>query len=408
VTSDVAIIGGGPAGAALAIRLGRAGHEVVLFERAPAYRWRAGGVFTSPATMAGLRRLGLTDELLASIARPVPAMRVETQGGVAFRLTYGDDGSLKAPAVGLDRALLDPALLGLAAAAGVDVRRGWPLTGITPPARPGAPFELSLGQPAGGIEIHLARVLVGADGIRSQVARSLGVARPARFVSRVALTCHLADPALEVPRDARMRIIRDGYIGIAPVPRGRVNVGIVLGTSWRAALRTEGAEALTTRLVRGIPATREDPADWRFGQRLDHLEGASPVGHRVTRRAGPGWFLVGDAAGFLDPFTGEGIHRGLASAELAARAIGGLLGDRRDPAGAARAYERAMRAHFRAKDLVSLLVQAFLGQPALMEYAARRLARRPGTRETMGLVMGDLVRAERALDPRFLAALLAP
>ena len=408
MTTEVAIVGGGPAGAALAILLGRAGREVVLFERAPAYRWRAGGVFTSPATMTALRRLGLADELLAAIARPVPAMRVETPGGVSFRLTYGDDGSLKAPAVGLDRAILDPALLSLAVATGVDLRRGRTVTGIKPPERSGDPFEIRTSRPAGGDELHQARILVGADGIRSQVARSMGVARPARFVSRIALTYHVADPAPQVPRDARMRIIRDGYIGVAPVPRGRVNVGIVLGSSWRAALRTEGAEALATRLVRGIPATMEDSADWRYAERQDSLEGASPVGHRVTKRAGPGWFLVGDAAGFLDPFTGEGIHRGLVSAELAARAIGGRLGDRRGPAEAAQAYDQAMRAHFRAKDLVSLLVQAFLGRPALLEYAARRLARRSGSRETMGLVMGDLVRAERALDPRFLAALLAP
>jgi flavin-dependent dehydrogenase len=408
VTTDVAIVGGGPAGAALAILLGRAGHDVVLFERAPAYRWRAGGVFTSPATVAALRQLGLPDELLATVARLVPAMRVETPGGVSFRLTYGDDGSLKAPAVGLDRAALDPALLDLAVATGVDLLRGGTVTGIKLPERPGDPFELRASGPAGRDDRHMARVLVGADGIRSQVARSLGVARPARFLSRIALTWHLADPALEVPRDARMRIIRDGYIGIAPVPRGRVNVGIVLGNSWRGALRSEGADALARRLIQGIPATLEDPADWRQGARQDSLEGASPVGHRVTKRAGPNWFLVGDAAGFLDPFTGEGIHRGLVSAELAARAIDSLLDGRRTQATAAEAYERAMRAHFRAKDLVSLLVQGFLGRPALLEYAARRLARRSGSRDTMSLVMGDLVRAERALDPRFLAALLAP
>jgi flavin-dependent dehydrogenase len=205
-----------------------------------------------------------------------------------------------------------------------------------------------------------------------------------------------------------MRILGDGYVGIAPVPRGRVNVGIVLGQTWRSALHADGADELATRIVRAIPATQDDPAAWRFGKRCDAVVGAAPVGHRVTRTAGPGWFLVGDAAGFLDPFTGEGIHRALVSAELGADAIDGLLSGRRSPQQAAHAYERAMRVRFRAKDWVSLLVQAFLGRPALFEYAARRLARRPGPRETMGLVMGDLVRAERGLDPRFLAALLAP
>jgi hypothetical protein len=67
-----------------------------------------------------------------------------------------------------------------------------------------------------------------------------------------------------------------------------------------------------------------------------------------------------------------------------------------------------MRRRFAAKDAVSWLVQAFLVHPAAFEYAARRLAARPRVRATMGLVMGDLVPASRGLDPRFLAALLAP
>ena len=155
----------------------------------------------------------------------------------------------------------------------------------------------------------------------------------------------------------------------------------------------------------GIPPADDDPAAWRSGDPTDTVAGAWPLGHRVTRRAGRGWLLVGDAAGFLDPFTGEGLHRALVSAELAAAAI---VAHRRGRAGAFGAYERAMQRRFIAKDAVSWLVQVFLAQPALFEYAARRVAARPPVRATMGLVMGDLVPAGRALDPRFLVALLAP
>jgi flavin-dependent dehydrogenase len=123
------------------------------------------------------------------------------------------------------------------------------------------------------------------------------------------------------------------------------------------------------------------------------------------RSPGVGWLLVGDAAGFLDPFTGEGLHRALVSAELAARAI---LTARAARPRAFEAYERSMQRRFLAKDAVSWLVQSFLAHPSWFAYAARRVADRPAVRATMGLVMGDLVPAGRALDPRYLAALLAP
>jgi flavin-dependent dehydrogenase len=381
--------------------LAAAGREVLVLERAPRWHWRAGGVFASPAAVAALRDLGVDAAVLRTVARPVPAMRVETMRGTSFRLTYGvEDGG--APAVGFDRSALDPALLELARDQGADVRPGAVVTGADVVAG-----TLAIRAADGSSGTLAARVIVGADGLRSTIARSVGVSRPVRLGPRVGLTYHLADgnASALVPRDARMRVLRDGYVGIAPVPGNRVNVGIVLGPSWRTELARDGATAVTRSIVEAIPPEADDPGDWRLGPTCDSIEGAWPIGHRVTRRSGAGWLLIGDAAGFLDPFTGEGLHRALVSAELAARAI--LAGEwRRSEALAA--YDRQMRRRFTAKDAVSWLVQAFLARPALFEYAARRVASRSAVRATMGLVMGDLVPAGRALDPRYLAALLAP
>jgi flavin-dependent dehydrogenase len=308
--------------------------------------------------------------------------------------------------VGFDRSRLDPALLRLAAAHGADVRSGVEVTDVGLDRG-----ELTVRSRGGGPATLRATVIVGADGLRSIVARTAGVARPARLGPRAGLTYHLEDAEGASVRDARMHLLRDGYVGIAPVPGDRVNVGIVLGASWRPALIRDGAGAVSRAIVAGIPPVDGDPGAWRFGRRCDAIAGAWPLGHRVTRRAGTargaghGWLLVGDAAGFLDPFTGEGLHRALVSADLAARAI--LAGDTRRHA-AFGAYDRSMRRRFVAKDVVSWLVQAFLARPDLFEYAARRVASRPPVRATMGLVMGDLVPAARALDPRFLAALLVP
>jgi flavin-dependent dehydrogenase len=94
------------------------------------------------------------------------------------------------------------------------------------------------------------------------------------------------------------------------------------------------------------------------------------------------------------------------SAELAATMIHAALagGETRGLA----EYDHAMHNRFATKDVVSRVVQGFLARPALFEYAARRLGARIGVRETMGRVIGDLAPASGALDPRFLAALLAP
>jgi flavin-dependent dehydrogenase len=295
---------------------------------------------------------------------------------------------------------LDPAMLELARVAGADVRLG-----VTVSSAALDDVELEIRGPDGRPATMRASVIVGADGPRSLVAATANVARPVRMACRVGLTYHLEDPQPAAVRDARMRVFRGGYVGIAPVAGGRVNVGIVLGSSWRAALARDGAAAIARSIVAATPPTPDDPATWKSGRQCDAIAGAWPLGHRVTRRAGPGWLLVGDAAGFLDPFTGEGLHRALVSAELAAAAIEARATGR---SGAFEAYDRAMQRRFLAKDAVSWLVQAFLARPALFEYAARRVAARPRIRATMGLVMGDLVPAGRALDPRYLAALFAP
>jgi flavin-dependent dehydrogenase len=157
-------------------------------------------------------------------------------------------------------------------------------------------------------------------------------------------------------------------------------------------------------ILAGLPL-REDAALAQH-EPLDRVAGVTPLGHAVSRRAGNSWLLAGDAAGFLDPFTGEGLHRAIVSATLAAESIDAVLAGR--PGATLAAYERGMRSRFATKDVMSRIVQGFLARPPLFEYAARRLAARSGVRETMGLVIGDLVPARRALDPRYLARLLAP
>jgi flavin-dependent dehydrogenase len=107
------------------------------------------------------------------------------------------------------------------------------------------------------------------------------------------------------------------------------------------------------------------------------VRGVGPLATGVRPCAGPGFALVGDAAGFFDPFTGEGIFRALRGAQLLA-----ACGPTRYPAQRARA--------FRAKERLTALVQLFVQVPALMELAIRRLGERPVAAQRLANMLGDL------------------
>lgn len=395
--AEVAIVGGGPAGAALAIRLAEGGADVALFERWPTPRWRAAGVYSSPLTRGRLADLGLSRVQLDALIRPIKAMEVVSTRGPACRLEYDP------PAGGVHRVRLERTLLDRAAAAGARIHEGATVRDLTP-GRNGTALTVSMTR---GPQRWAARLVVGADGPTSMVARAHGVDRPARRLRHAGLTVHHEDPdaaAPGTPMTARM-VIGDGwYCGVAPVPDGRVNIGLVMTEQrFRRSLRHSGSAAAVVRdATLALPPPR---AAWQDAPETDETVVALPLAQRVSRRAGPGFLLVGDAAGFVDPLSGEGLHRSLVSAEMAACAIAAW---RRGEPGALQRYDQRMRARFAAKDLLSWLLQLFLARPGALDYALTRLTRRDELRRTFASVMADLQPPRRALEPRFLLSLLAP
>lgn len=402
--TEVAVIGGGPAGAALAARLAAGGRETVLFERLPQPRWRAGGVYTSPLTRRRLLDLGLPPAVVDELIRPISAMVVTmAEGDASCRLEYGPPH-----ACGVDRVRLERALLALARAQGATVYEGAPLIGLDLGGRP----RLTVSG-ATGAQAWRATLVIGADGPSSMVARAAGVTRPARRFRRAALTVHRADPSAPpetTPMEAEVVLGAGWYCGIAPVPGGRVNLGLVLGeTDLRRELAGGGGlggglGGVLDRRLELLPP-RASARAWVRAPATDEIQVALPLAHRVRRTAGRNFLLVGDAAGFLDPLSGEGLQRALASAELAADAIGRWSAG--DP-GALAGYDRRLSARFRGKDALSWLLQGFLGQPLLARHALRKLSRHGRQRDTFAGALADMLPSSRVLDPRFLARVLAP
>jgi flavin-dependent dehydrogenase len=139
------------------------------------------------------------------------------------------------------------------------------------------------------------------------------------------------------------------------------------------------------RLVRTLPDLRDRLAGARAVGPLRRL---GPLAHRAARLAAPGALLLGDAAGFLDPFTGEGIHAALRSAELAARhAVTGLGRDARPHLSA---YAADWAREIGGKWTLCLLLQHAIRRPPLAERLIARLAARPAALERMMGFLGDL------------------
>ncbi len=247
---------------------------------------------------------------------------------------------------------------------------------------------------------YRARVVVGADGLRSIVARRCGGVRtsPPR---RVAFTAHVSDVA-GVTDLGEMHIGRPGYVGLGPIGAGVTTVALVVPVR---ALPGRPGFFQALEQFPGL-AGRFDPR-----RMVRDVLATGPFAQWSRRPVAPGGgaLLVGDAADFFDPFTGQGIYSALRGAELAAdclipalaRGVSGPI-----PRAALQGYARARRAAFTGKWLLERLIGLGVGWPALVERVVGRLARRADLADLLVRATGNCAPARAVLAPGVLAGLL--
>lgn len=396
VDADAVIVGAGPAGAAAALLLARAGRSVVLVDRARFPRGKPCAEYLSPGVLTILERL----DVGPLPAHRFPGMEIISPDGRRFRVTYQRAGTCVS-AASLARRDLDAALVAAARRAGVTVLEGFTARG--PLVRGGVVTGI-LGRDGCG-EHHLrARLTLAADGTNSRFARLLGLRRPARWPVRLGLVAHYRGDTDLPDGFGQMHVWPGGYCGLAPLPDGGLNVAMVLPLD-----RARHDPRTPTQLFEHHLATHPRLADaLRSFSREDPVRGVGPVGSRVSRATTNGALLLGDAAGFFDPFTGEGIFRALRSAELATPVILAAL-ERDDVSAAAlAAYEQQRYAAFSTKQTLTTLVQLFVRWPFLLDYALPRLAARPTYSALLSNALGDVADPRDFLRPPTLWHALRP
>lgn len=390
----VIVVGGGPAGAVTALLLARAGHDVLLLDRSVFPRPKPCGDCLSAGAAGVLSRLGLLERVQALPHGRLEAWRIATTGGASFTTPIGPPGH----AFAVERRVLDEALLAAAADAGVRVVQGVRVSDVLRRADGTVCGVMTHDGPA------RTRLVVGADGLRSVVARRLGaVLRPARL-RKLSLTLH-ATGAFADGRTGEMYAGPDGCVGVAPVGGGACNVTVVVPAHRRREVAADphavvrGALAAVPRLRGRIPDDVISDTD---------LLASGPFDVPVRRAVFDGAALAGDAAGYYDPFTGQGICHALIGAELLASVADRALRHGDCSARALAPYERELRRRLRPHRLIQRGVEVVLSRPALGNAAVRWLAGTPLAARRLVAVIGHSQPPATLLTAGTLLALLRP
>jgi geranylgeranyl reductase family protein len=329
---DVAIVGGGPAGSTCAAFCGVAGLRTLVLDREEFPREKVCGDCLNPSCWPVLERLGLSQRV-----RNLPHSRLSS---VEFIAIGGPNVSVDLPSgagceISMKRSIFDDLLLNRARELGANVREQTTVTGLS--RNDAWKIETASGQ-----TFH-ARMLIGADGRNSTVARLCNLLPPPER-ERVALQAHVPRP-----RDFDDRIVLqflpEGYSGQAPVNETQLNLCLV------------GTPPTISKLRRWAEGQFQLPANqsWRT---------ITPLTRSPVSSAHENLFFIGDAARVVEPFTGEGIYYAQRSGELAAKAIAKILRGH-DRNSTLREFGRAYAEMYRGRLWINRLSRAAVLRPRL-------------------------------------------
>ena len=399
---DVIVVGGGPAGSATAFALARAGARVLLLDRARFPRAKACAEYLSPQASRLLHDMGALEAVEAAGAAHLAGMVVRAPNGALIRGDFAASHGFPAfrdRGLALRRTLLDPILLDVARRAGAVVRERMRVTDVLREASGRVTGVRVLGEDGTPRELK-APLVIGADGLRSVIARRLALARRRRWPRRLALVAHY-EAFADVGAWGEMHVERGvGYVGLAAVDGGLTNVAMVVPASAGREVSADRT-AFYERWLRERPQLAPRVAAAR---RVSPVLATGPFASHARRAWAPGAALVGDAADFFDPFTGEGIYAALRGGELLAPFALRAL-EATSPRGAddaLRDYDRARHAEFRDKWMVERLIGSAIGFAPAINHFARVLEARKEMADLLVGVAGDFVPAREVLRPGYL------
>lgn len=388
---DVLIAGAGPAGSVAATILARAGARVLIVDRARFPRPKVCGDTLNPGAMAVLRRLGLGDGV-EQRALQLHGMIVTGAWGISVRGDYARGNGTAAACCGraIMRRELDQLLVRAAAAAGARVEEGVMVRG--PLVRddrhgPGVRGLVVAGRDGRPVAIR-AGITIAADGRTSRVASALGLIKHPRHLRRWVVHGYF-EGVDGLAGYGEMHIRGTHYLGVAPLPGGIANVCYVS--------RPNRAFAGPARLLTDMVGRDRLLSDRFHAARLVAMPvSMGPLAVDARAAGARGLLLAGDAAGFIDPMTGDGLCLALRGAELAAEAALEMLATSIEEGHVRLAARRARE--FGTKWRVGRVLRAWVGQPGGVTLGSLAAALAPVLLRHLIAYAGDVDHARRAVQ----------
>jgi len=388
--TDVLVIGGGPAGSAAGYWLARHGHQVTVVERKTFPREKTCGDGLTPRAVYQLGEMGLTEAL-------TPYHRYHglraTGMGRALELEWPSHPKFPQHGYVVRRRDLDLMVARNAQAAGATLLEGH--EAVQPILERGFVRGATVQTKAGGTtDIH-ARYVVVADGANSRFGRALGTFRTREWPYGTAIrtywqTPRHAEPWIESALDVKDRNGNPmpGYGWIFPVGDGSVNIGVGLLSTFRDFKSVNTTHLLDAYAHQVAERWEIDPG------RPDAKakSGRIPMGGSVGPNAGPSFLVIGDAAGSVNPFNGEGIDYAYETARLAADVLHEALASN-DPT-ALQQYPRLIDAEYGEYFKVARLFARVIGRPLLMRELTRAGMHSRTLMEWVLRIMANLLRED--------------
>ncbi len=371
-----------------------------MVDRAAFPRDKACSEYTSPETLRHLDALGVLGAIDAAPAQVLAGTTVTGSLGHALTGHFARAGGTPFRATGLaiPRMLLDATLVDAARRAGVEVVEEATVTGVH---RNGADAMRITLRPRHGTPPHFdARVVVAADGLRSVVARRAGLHRQG-WLRRMAFVAHVRG-VTGMGREAELHVGSHGYIGLNPLGNGVTNVALVVPEHVASSARGRPDDFFFEHLAQ-VPGIAGRVPRHAFTR---DVMVTGPFDAMSRRSVADGIMLVGDAADFFDPFTGEGICSALAGGEMAAGVLDAALAND-GPIDAHRLarYPALRRRAFLGKWIVERMIGYTMLAPPLFDRAVGRLQRR-GMADMLIGVTGNFVSPWRILNPVAMAKMI--